>query len=205
MYYYSTYISIISYNVNMQKPFFERLFGHFKTITRHKLEVQKLCFKCGLVKQGLLHDLSKYSPTEFNAGVKYFQGYRSPIDAEKEDIGYSLAWLHHKGRNKHHFEYWMDKKLKSTEIIFYDMPMNYLIESCCDKIAASKIYNGDSYKDEDPYNFYFKGTDRHVMNPETSRKYGVLLEYLKENGENKTLCYYKELYKKWKKDKNFTI
>ena len=78
-----------------------KLWGHFKTITAHKLAVTKLCFRCGLYKQGLLHDLSKYTPVEFCAGVKYFQGNRSPIDYEKEVKGYSLGWLHHKGRNKH--------------------------------------------------------------------------------------------------------
>lgn len=73
-----------------------RFWGHLTTITRHKLLVGKLCFDCGLYKQGLLHDLSKYSWVEFSSGVKYFQGNRSPIDKEKEVIGYSKGWLHHK-------------------------------------------------------------------------------------------------------------
>ena len=60
-----------------------RFWGHLKTITLHKLRVTRLCFKMGLIKQGLLHDPSKYSPVEFWAGVRYFQGYRSPIDAVK--------------------------------------------------------------------------------------------------------------------------
>ena len=85
-----------------------RFWGHLKTITLHKLRVTRLCFKMGLIKQGLLHDLSKYSPVEFWAGVRYFQGNRSPIDAEKEAKGYSEGWLHHKGHNKHHWEYWID-------------------------------------------------------------------------------------------------
>ena len=70
-----------------------KFWGHFKTITTHKTKVMKLCFKLGLYKRGLLHDLSKYSPVEFFAGVKYYQGYRSPIDREKEVIGYSKGWL----------------------------------------------------------------------------------------------------------------
>ena len=87
---------------------FDNAIGHFRTITRHKLTVMDLCFKVGLIRQGLLHDLSKYSPEEFLSGVRYYQGTRSPNAAEKEIVGYSAAWLHHKGRNKHHFEYWMD-------------------------------------------------------------------------------------------------
>ena len=82
--------------------------NHFKTITNHKLLVMKYCFKVGLYKQGLLHDLSKYSFVEFSAGIKYYRGYVSPNGVQKTVEGYSAAWLHHKGRNKHHFEYWID-------------------------------------------------------------------------------------------------
>ena len=66
------------------------------------------CFMRGLYRLGLVHDLSKYSWTEFSVGAKYYQGTRSPNDAERESKGYSSAWLHHKGRNKHHLEYWVD-------------------------------------------------------------------------------------------------
>ena len=82
-----------------------RFFGHLSTITRHKIKVTLLCFRCGLYAQGIKHDLSKYSYVEFWAGVRYYQGNRSPIDREKEVKGYSMGWLHHKGRNKHHWEY----------------------------------------------------------------------------------------------------
>jgi len=82
--------------------------GHFETITRHKLLVMKYCFACGLYEQGLAHDLSKYSPTEFIPGCIYYQGDHSPNEAERKARGYTSAWLHHKGRNKHHLEYWID-------------------------------------------------------------------------------------------------
>ena len=81
---------------------------HFKTITHHKLLVMKYCFRIGLYRQGLLHDLSKYSPTEFCVGARYYQGTRSPNNAEREATGASRSWMHHKGRNRHHFEYWVD-------------------------------------------------------------------------------------------------
>ena len=85
-----------------------RAIEHFKTITHHRHLVRQYCFRLGLYYQGLTHDLSKYSPSEFWRGVKYYQGYRSPNDAERRENGVSLAWLHHKGRNRHHFEYWID-------------------------------------------------------------------------------------------------
>lgn len=81
---------------------------HFQTITKHKIYVMRECFRVGLYRQGLLHDLSKYSWTEFRIGCRYYQGTRSPNNAEREEKGYSSAWLHHKGRNKHHYEYWID-------------------------------------------------------------------------------------------------
>ncbi len=166
----------------------------------------KLCFRCGLIKQGLLHDLSKYSFVEFFSGVKYYQGYRSPIDAEKEELGYSLGWLHHKGRNKHHFEYWIEKDYNNP--ISYktlEMPLNYLLEAACDKIAASKIYQKDKYTNASAYNYMINGQDKIFMGQLNARRHLILLEYLKDNGEEKALAYYKDLYKKWKKDKNFNL
>ncbi|MBR0461369.1 MAG: catalase [Erysipelotrichaceae bacterium] len=187
------------------KGFFERFNGHLSTITRHKMEVMKLCFRCGLYKQGLLHDLSKYSPVEFWSGVKYYQGFRSPIDAEKEAVGYSLGWLHHSGRNKHHWEYWIDKDYPNVQLIVRKMPFNYVLEAVCDKIAASKIYKKDKYTDASAYEFLKNGRDRIFMGEENARRHFILLEYLKDNGEKKALAYYKSLYKQWKKDHSFDI
>ena len=100
---------------------------HFNTITKHRHKVIKHCFKAGILWQGCLHDLSKYSFHEFIVGAKYYQGTRSPNEAEREAKGYSSAWMHHKGRNKHHFEYWTDYNTKTRTIEPVKMPMNYLI------------------------------------------------------------------------------
>ena len=180
-------------------------YGHLSTISRHRFKVMKLCFRSGLYKQGLLHDLSKFSPVEFMAGVKYYQGYRSPIDAEKEDIGYSLAWLHHKGRNKHHWEYWVDKNFKNGQFIVQEMPLNYLLEAACDKIAASMIYKKDQYRDDSAYLFLNRGKDHCFMGEENFRRHIHLLKYLADNGEEKTFAYYRKLYKQWQKDHKFNI
>ena len=58
--------------------------GHLKTITKHRNKVIYHCFKVGLFFQGLKHDLSKYSFTEFSKGIKYYQGTRSPNEKERE-------------------------------------------------------------------------------------------------------------------------
>lgn len=182
--------------MHKKKSFIERLYKHFLTITTHKITVGILCFKCGLYRQGLAHDWSKYSPTEFWAGVKYFQGYRSPIDAEKEELGMSYAWLHHKGANKHHWEYWIDK---TGTLRVLNMPTPYLIETILDRIAAAKVYNKNNYRDAISYEYFSKGTDQNYMHPKTTENIYYLLNYLKENGEIATLKYCKYLYKEYKK------
>jgi hypothetical protein len=79
-------------------------------------------------------DLSKYSLTEFKSSAEYFQGDRSPIEAEKECCGYSLAWQHHMGHNPHHWEYWIDYG-ENGEILARKMPWKYVIEMICDWIV----------------------------------------------------------------------
>jgi hypothetical protein len=119
----------------------EKFMGHLRTVTLHKLLVLEGCWKVGLYRQGILHDLSKYSPTEFLVGARYFQGNRSPNNAEREDIGYSTSWLHHKGRNRHHFEFWVDYNLRGKEgespLIPVKMPGRYVVEMLMDRIAAA--------------------------------------------------------------------
>ena len=137
------------------------IWGHLCTITHHRHMVMRFCFCVGLYRQGLLHDLSKYSWTEFRVGCKYYQGTRSPNNAEREETGYSRAWLHHKGRNRHHYEYWIDYSMKPGEgMIGLEMPVNYVVEMFLDRIAASKIYERDAYTDRSPLRYYERGAGR---------------------------------------------
>ena len=164
--------------------------GHLYTVNSHKLMVMKHCFKVGLYKQGLLHDLSKYSPAEFIPGVIYFQGDRSPNNAQREAEGCSKAWLHHKGRNRHHYEYWIDyPSNKDAGLAGMKMPVKYVVEMFCDRVAASKIYNKEKYTDKDPLNYYLKGHAHYVIHPETDRLLHKLLVMLSEKGEEYTFRY----------------
>ncbi len=171
---------------------------HFCTITKHKLLVMKECFHVGLYRQGILHDLSKYSPTEFLVGCRYYQGTRSPNNAEREDIGYSSAWLHHKGRNKHHYEYWIDYSLDgSGRLTGMKMPVRYVVEMFLDRTAASKVYKREKYKDTDPLEYYENGKAAALMHPDTRELLEKLLHMLAEEGEERTYCYIKkEILKK---------
>ena len=101
---------------------------HFNTITKHRHKVIYNCFRAGIPMRGLLHDLSKYMPSEFIAGAKYYKGNKSPNEGEREVFGYSTAWLHHKGRNKHHFEYWTDYNPIERKVMPVKMPRKYVAE-----------------------------------------------------------------------------
>lgn len=163
---------------------------HFCTITRHKLLVMKECFQVGLYRQGLLHDLSKYSWTEFRVGCKYYQGNRSPNNAEREENGFSQAWLHHKGRNRHHYEYWIDYGLDGDKtMIGMKMPVQYVVEMFLDRIAASKVYKGDAYQDKDPLQYFQGGKGQYLMHRETEKLLESLLTMLASIGEEKTFEY----------------
>lgn len=171
------------------------ILGHLHTINQHKLMVMRHCFQVGLYKQGLLHDLSKYSPAEFIVGCIYYQGDRSPNNAEREQKGYSSAWLHHKGRNKHHYEYWLDYSLdKSRGIIGMKMPVRYVVEMFMDRVAASKIYMQSDYDDQHPLEYFEKGAGRldKMIHPETKRLLYHLLKMLADEGEEKTFRYIRE-------------
>ena len=162
---------------------------HFKTITRHKCLVMQGCFKVGLVKQGLLHDLSKYGPAEFLTGVRYYQGTRSPNSAEREDKGYSEAWMHHKGRNKHHYEYWTDLNLRTRNYESFPMPRKYLAEMVMDRRAACLVYEGEKYTSASALNYYLKSRERLLMHPQTQRELEYILTMLRDEGEEKTFRY----------------
>lgn len=161
----------------------KKAIGHFKTITRHRHAVIAHSKRAGILWQGILHDLSKYSPCEFWVGARFYNGKKSPNEEERHIFGYSAAWMHHKGRNKHHFEYWLDYDYETHEFKPVKMPMRYIAEMFCDRVAASKIYQGDNYTKEHPLQYFNKGKATRPIHPETSAVIEGLLTILAEQGE----------------------
>lgn len=157
---------------------------HFLTITHHKLLVMDYCFRVGLYRQGLLHDLSKYVPEEFVTGIRYYQGFKSPNSAEREAVGYSRAWLHHKGRNKHHFEYWIDIRGKGDPaMVGMPMPTRYVVEMFCDRIAACKVYLKDKYTDRSPLEYWERNVRMVTIHPDAAALLAWMLRLLADRGE----------------------
>lgn len=168
---------------------------HFKTITKHRHMVIRHCAKAGILWQGLFHDLSKYSPTEFLAGAKHYLGDRSPNEGERSSYGYSVAWMHHKGRNKHHFEYWTDYDINTRVMSPVKMPIKYVKEMFCDRVAASKTYNGKNFTNSHPLEYFLRSKGKRMIHPETSDFLEKLLTMFRDEGEDKTFEYLRKIDK----------
>ena len=173
-----------------------RFLGHLSTVIRHRHMVMRHCFKAGIIKRGLLHDLSKFSPTEFIPGVIYFQGNRSPNEKEREVEGASKAWMHHKGRNRHHFEYWTDYSPETKKLEPVKMPDVYIFEMFCDRVAASKIYNKENYRNNMPLDYFLRAKSKRIIEKETAAKLEFLLRMLSGKGEKKTFRYIRRQVRK---------
>ena len=163
---------------------FARMMGHLTTITRHRHKVIAHCAKAGILWQGLFHDLSKYTPTEFLPGVRFFDGTHSPTEDERRTLGYSQAWMHHKGRNRHHWEYWTDYNAKAGAYMPVPMPKRYFAEMLCDRVAASKIYKGAAYTNSAPLDYLMNGKMRDNMHPDTLKTLIRFLSQLRDEGED---------------------
>lgn len=152
-----------------------KILKHFKTIVRHKVIVCLECIKCGQVWRGIMHDNSKFSFTEFLPSARYFQGDRSPIEAEKAAIEYSIAWQHHMGHNPHHWEYWIDFN-SDGQVIANKIPYPYVVEMVCDWIGASMVYNNGKWNQSEPLKYYNKVRSGRHFHPDTER---ILVKFLK--------------------------
>ena len=161
----------------MAKIKIKNIFLHFNKICKHKFWVGYYCFKMGIPWRGITHDLSKFSPVEFWEGVKYYQGTSSPIDACKADKGYSKAWLHHKGRNDHHYEYWEDNFDQGGKSL--QMPFPCVCELIADYLGAGRAYMGKNFSYEAEYEWWKNKMSKPLaMDPRTKYFINLILSEL---------------------------
>ena len=163
---------------------------HFKKICVHKYYVGKYCFKAGLYWQGIVHDLSKFSPTEFVESVKYYQGDVSPIVACKKENGYSMAWFHHRGRNLHHYECWVDNfdnYFSGDKLTLIKMPYKYAVEMLCDYLGAGQAYMGKGFSYEKEWQWWLKKRENCAMHPYTKHFIDSALYYMRVDGDDRLL------------------
>ena len=174
--------------------YIKNFFKHLSLVLRHKNRVFINCAKCGIFWRGIAHDMSKFSPVEFFESVKYYQGNRSPIGACRRATGMSNAWLHHKGRNKHHIEYWLDSECEIAPM----MPYKYAVECVCDKLAATRVYAGKNYNTDLPLVHWEKYGNKVQGNPRTMQFIEEVFIDVKLYGEKHVLNskYMKNKYRK---------
>lgn len=166
---------------------FKNTLQHFKKICKHKWHVFCYCMKVGMPWRGIKHDMSKFSPTEFWESVRYYQGNRSPIDACKEAEGVSKAWMHHKGRNSHHYEYWQDNFDKGGEPMV--MPLKDTIELLCDYLGAGRAYMGKEFSYNAEYLWWQNKCSKPIaMHPVTKEFITVVLESMAKDEANITVA-----------------
>ncbi len=178
-----------------------KLWGHLKTVTKHRSTVFVHCCRAGIPWQGFWHDSSKFSPEEFITSVRHYAGgVKSPNELERADYGYSRAWMHHKGRNKHHFEYWTDYDPKTHKMSPVPMPKKYLVEMFCDRVGACKVYKGKDYTDASAFEYFDRGGAKNKMHPDTARELERLLVMLRDEGEEKTFKYIRREFLKKSQD-----
>ena len=105
--------------------------------------------------------------------------------------------MHHKGRNKHHFEYWTDYSLDighGMECV--RMPRKYFVESVMDRIAACKVYRGKTYTDSSAWEYLTTRDSEALMNKDDFAELGRILKMLADKGEKETFAYLKNVYLK---------
>lgn len=175
------------------------IFKHFGTVTKHRFIVFAHSLRAGIPWRGLVHDLSKYTPTEFIPGAKYYKGTRSPIGVERKDNGYSAAWLHHKGRNRHHYEYWMDYSPALDTYVPVEMPTKYVIEMFCDMLAANKVYKGKSHSDSDAIEYFYSHKMDVKMHENSAKLLETLFMVLAQQGEKAAFRYIRKLKRQVKR------
>jgi hypothetical protein len=179
---------------------FRKASGHLRTVLHHKYLVAQGCFQVGLYYQGVMHDLSKFSPEEILNGFRYYQGGKqSPNNGERVMKGYSAAWMHHKGRNRHHFEYWTDYSIEAARkgepaLHPVQMPRRYVAEMLMDRIAASKTYMKENYTDASPLEYYRRGKAGTRMHPQTAKELELMLKILAKKGERRCFHFVKNYY-----------
>ncbi len=185
----------------IRKITWKKIRGHWRTINEHKLLVMRHCFRIGLYRQGLFHDMSKYMPSELLMGFMYYDdGKSSPNNGERSEKGYSCAWMHHKGRNRHHFEYWTDYALHPSDdrypVQAVQMPRRYVAEMLMDRISASKNYNKDSYTQHHPLSYFEHGRSHYLLHPQTEKELHGMLRILDERGEEELMRFVRDYYLK---------
>ena len=162
--------------LSVRKLTCKKMWKHLRTVQTHRKWVRKYCFLVGIPWRGIKHDLSKYSPTEFFESARYWIGTGSPINEAKEENGVSYAWMHHKGRNSHHYEYWMDNFDDGG--IARLMPKDDFTELVCDYLGAARAYLGDKFSYHKEKEWWANKREKTSMNEQNKTMLDIIFSDL---------------------------
>ena len=81
------------------------------------------------------------------------------------------------------------------------MPLRFITEMFCDRVAASKIYKGKDYTDSSALEYYMRGNARSKMHESTADILEEWLRMLAEKGERETFAYIKSANRAARKKK----
>lgn len=126
--------------------------NYLKYVLKHKWFVFIECLKIIQPWHGIVHDLSKFLPSEFIPYARWFYGKGDDKDKESFDV----AWCLHQHRNKHHWDYWIMSNGKPVP-----MPSKYVMQMIADWRAMGRTF-GDTAE-----SFYAKNKDRMILHSAT--------------------------------------
>ena len=155
---------------------------YFKRVMAHKKLVFKKCWKKGLKKQAIMHDMSKFLPSEFVPYAKWFNGPHGVkitdiVDKLNDDIqkeyqmnkrNFEAAVQKHYKRNKHHWDHWA-----TPELIFEPIPQKYLDELLCDWESVG-VRHGNSAQE-----YYLRNYHQIIMRKENRWRLEMTLGFRK--------------------------
>lgn len=143
--------------------------ANLKYLLTHKWFVALECAKLGLYWQALVHDLSKFRPSEWNAYAEFFS---CPLDPKPEDVRgrFIDAWAAHLRRNPHHWQYWVTPKDTGGRHVLR-MPEKYAKEMVADWRGASLALKGRDESRE----WYLERRKTILLHPETRKLVEELL------------------------------
>lgn len=137
-------------------------FRYLRYVIIHKWFVLLACWRRGLWWQGIIHDWSKFLPSEWFAYADFFYGFK-PTDNDRSRaiavLGYDpypshqtiadrrfafdVAWLKHQHRSPHHWQHWVLRE-DSGATLTLEMPKRYAMEMICDWEGAGRAITGRS-------------------------------------------------------------
>jgi hypothetical protein len=119
----------------------------------------------------LIHGSEIYIPTYSDAACTCYFHVRHSL---RSNVCYSVAWLNHKAKNKHHWQYWTD--FENGKIIAVPMPQKYIEEMFCDMIGASRAYTKGAFEKDEPLKYFLSHSADWIMDATSKDSLQVLLE-----------------------------